>query len=120
MSFLFLQQRPQIHQNMPVQAMACVKSTPLVSNQATIRSNLVESVVALCDQVEELKADSVMLADVTATRECLTDLHLALCELMHSMIASPLTGRIFLSSPEAYVTDVARQESFQTQFASRL
>lgn len=100
--------------------MSRVHSAPLVSNQATIRSNLVESVVALCDQVEELKADSVILKDVTATRERLADLHLALCELMHSMIASPLTGRIFLSSPEAYVTEAARQESFQMQFASRL
>ena len=105
---------------MPLPTMSRVNSAPLVSNQATIRSNLVESVVALCDQVEELKADSVILTDVTATRERLTDLHLALCELMHSMIASPLTGRIFLSSPEAYVTEAARQESFQMQFASRL
>ena len=96
------------------------KAAPLARNQATIRNNLVENVVALCDVVEELKEDYVILKNTTATKERLNDLHLALCELMHSMIASPLTGRIFLSGPEAYVTEATQQESFQMQFASRL
>ena len=95
-------------------------SAPLVSNQATIRSNLVENVIVLCDMVEELKENYAILKDTKAVSERLNDVHLALCELMHSMIASPLTGRIFLSTPEAYVTEGTKQDSFQTQFASRL
>ena len=78
------------------------------------KENLVEDVLALIHVNSEfLKA--VPQGQDYAT-ECLQDMHTHLCELLSKMIASPLTGRVFMPGPDMYVGTKTRLQSLQQVF----
>ena len=76
-----------------------------------IRENLVEDVIRIVKVAETYREDTAAHGDPETTRERFNDMVVHLSELMAAMIASPLTGRIFLQPPDAYVNTETRQQS---------
>lgn len=52
---------------------------------------------------------------VEATQETVNDIHTLLCKFMTSMISSPITGRLFMANPVAYVDEETRIASLRRQ-----
>lgn len=52
---------------------------------------------------------------VEITQEAVNDMHTLLCKFMTSMISSPITGRIFMANPVAYVDEETRIASLRRQ-----
>lgn len=86
----------------------------------SIRQNLVEDVIKITQLVEQYRDDRAAHENAEQTQERFNDVHVHLCELMSAMIASPLTGRIFLPTPEEYVDEETRAQSLQEQFVSQV
>lgn len=81
-----------------------------------VKDNLVEELI---DIVKFLKASRDRVRETPSTQnemhEILDDLDLKLCNLMTSMISSPLTGRILMPTPASYVTQDQIQEGIRSQ-----
>lgn len=77
-----------------------------------IRENLPENVIDIINLVKRMKSDA-QTNPKFSTQESLEDLETHLCDLLSSMIASPLTGRIFLQAPSAYVPAEVAQSSLR-------
>lgn len=78
------------------------------------KENLVEDVLGLVAINKEFLQR--LPASETHGKECLEDMHTHLCELLSKMITAPLTGRVFLPSPEHYVSSRERLQSLQASF----
>ena len=85
-----------------------------------IRENLVEDVIRIVKVAEGFRDDPAGHGDAETTRERFNDIVVHLSELMAAMIASPLTGRIFLQPPDAYVDAETRKESLEANFLKRV
>jgi hypothetical protein len=85
-----------------------------------VRENLVEDVIRIVKVAEGFRDDPAGHGDAEQTRERFNDIVVHLSELMASMIASPLTGRIFLLPPDAYVDAETRTESVEANFLKRV
>ena len=85
-----------------------------------VRENLVEDVIRIVKVAEGFRDDAAGHGDAEKTRERFNDIVVHLSELMAAMIASPLTGRIFLQSPDAYVDAETRKESVAANFLKRV
>ena len=85
-----------------------------------IRENLVEDVIRIVKVAEDYRDDTAAHANAETTRERFNDIVVHLSEFMAAMLASPLTGRIFLQPPDAYVNTETRQESVEANFLERV
>ena len=85
-----------------------------------IRDNMIEELIKLIKLVREFRDDQKTHSDAILTKERFSDIDVHLCEIMSSMIASPLTGRIFLPPPDFYVQDDVRQASIKENFCDKI
>ena len=76
-----------------------------------IRHNLPEDVIAILQLIKRYRRDLAANRVPFDMDAALGDLETHLCDFLSSMISSPLTGRMFLSPPQAYVSDEIRQHS---------
>jgi hypothetical protein len=74
-------------------------------------------VVRLSDAIQHVKrsASRASTSGDAQTHEDLRDLETTLCRLMADMIASPMTGRLYLPNPAGYVDTDTRQASVARQ-----
>ena len=79
---------------------------------ANIKENLPEFVIDILKLVKRYREDAHRNPDFD-TLEALRDLETYLCDLLSAMIASPLTGRLFLQPPAAYVPEDEAQRSLR-------
>ena len=86
----------------------------------SIRDNLVEDVIRITKLVEQYRDDQASHENAEQVHDHFNDIHVHLCELMSAMIASPLSGRIFLAPPEAYVDAETKEASLDTQFMQKI
>ena len=86
----------------------------------SIRQNLIEDVIRITKLVEEYRDDKASHKDAEQVHEHFNDIHVHLCELMSAMIASPLSGRIFLVPPEAYVDAETKEASLDANFQQKI
>jgi hypothetical protein len=56
--------------------------------------------------------------DLESTKLEVHDIETMLCNYMKDMISSPITGRLFLPSPSAYVDEATRVASLRRQLGS--
>jgi len=80
-----------------------------------IKNNLAEDVVAIIQVVQRYRQEACTLTNFNH-HAALEDLNTHLCDLLSSMISSPITGRLYLAPPNAYVTPEQRKESLTAQF----
>ena len=85
-----------------------------------VRENLVEDVIRIVKVAEGFRDDPAGHGGAETTRERFNDIVVHLSELMAAMIARPLTGRIFLQPPDAYVDAETRKESLEANFLKRV
>tara|TARA_Y100000361_G_scaffold135567_1_gene135594 strand:+ start:63 stop:326 length:264 start_codon:yes stop_codon:yes gene_type:complete len=76
----------------------------------SIKQNLAEDVIAILNAVKRYRLEASTHPNFSI-QDTLQDIETHLCDLLTSMISSPLTGRIFLLPPSAYVTEQEREES---------
>lgn len=81
---------------------------------ACIKENLVEDVLAVISVNQD--ALNRLPASEKHGRESLQDMHVHLCELLSKMISSPLTGRVYMPTPEMYVGTKERVQSLHMVF----
>lgn len=95
-------------------------TTKQASMPLSLRENLIEDVIKITKLVEEYRDDRSAHSDAEQTQERFNDIHVHLCELMSSMISSPLSGRIFLTSPSAYVDEETREASLNENLLQKI
>ena len=78
-----------------------------------IKQNLAEDVISILNIVKRHRCEIAANRTPFDASSAFEDLETHLCDLLSSMISSPLTGRLFLSPPQAYVSEEARQSSLQ-------
>jgi len=86
----------------------------------SLRENLIEDVIKIAKLVEQYRDDRAAHSDTEKTQERFNDIHVHVCELMSSMISSPLSGRIFLTPPSAYVDEETRKQSLDKNFLKKV
>lgn len=86
----------------------------------SVRQNLVEDVIQITTLVEKYRDDKASHKIPEQVHEHFNDIHVHLCELMSAMIASPLSGRIFLAPPEAYVDAETMEASLNANFLNKM
>lgn len=101
-------------------ANARARALPVRTMPLGIRENLVEDVIRIVKIAETYRDDAAAHGDPETTRERFNDMVVHLSELMSAMIASPLTGRIFLHPPDAYVDTETREASLEENFLKRV
>ena len=101
-------------------ANARAATLPVRTMPLGIRENLVEDVIRIVKIAETYRDDAAAHGDPETTKERFNDMVVHLSELMAAMIASPLTGRIFLEPPEAYVHSETRQQSVEANFLNKV
>ena len=75
-----------------------------------IRQNLPENVISILNLVKRYRREASENPNFN-TPEALEDLETHLCDLLSSLISSPLTGRIFLQPPAAYTSEKVASDS---------
>ena len=85
-----------------------------------IRENLVENVIRITTLVEKYRDDKASHKDIVQVHENFNDIHVHLCELLSAMIASPLSGRLFLVTPEGYVSAETQKASLEQNFVQKI
>ena len=101
-------------------ANARAPALPVRTMPLGIRENLVEDVIRIVKIAETYRDDAAAHGDPETTKERFNDMVVHLSELMAAMIASPLTGRVFLQPPDAYVDAETRKESLEANFLKRV
>ena len=81
-----------------------------------IRQNLPENVISILKLVKRYRSEAAGSPNFD-TGEALGDLETHLCDLLSSMVSSPLTGRIFLQPPAAYVPHQVAQDHLHASLA---
>lgn len=80
-----------------------------------IKQNLPETVIDILNIIKRYRTEARthLHFDVHAS---LQDLETHLCDLLSSMIASPITGRLFLLPPSSYVTPQDMETNLSLHF----
>lgn len=79
----------------------------------SVRDNLVEEVVHLLAFVNTQKKKS---SDNDA--EFVNDVHFKLCNLLSAMLSAPLSGRVYLATPETYISENQKNQIIQKTFGA--
>lgn len=80
-----------------------------------IKDNLPETVVAIIQVVKRYRSEAQTNVNFDH-HAALEDLQTHLSDFLSAMIASPLTGRVFLSHPRAYISEADQEASLQQNF----
>lgn len=84
----------------------------------SVKDNLVEEVLKIVDSIraERTRVQQEPSSVTNETTDAyLADVQTLLCRLISSMISSPLSGRMSLMPPEAYITPAEREQSLNDQ-----
>lgn len=77
----------------------------------SVKDNLIEEVVQILSFVNQNKAK----CGVEST-EFVNDIHFKLCNLLSAMLSGPLSGRVYLATPESYISEAQKSDSIQKNF----
>lgn len=80
-----------------------------------ITDNLPETVVSIINVVKRYRTEAKTNVNFDH-HAALEDLQTHLSDFLSTMISSPLTGRVFLSHPRAYISEAVQEESLRRNF----
>ena len=84
-----------------------------MSKMFSVKDNLIEEVVTIIAFVNTQAA-----SDTTNLKDFKNDIHFRLCHLLSAMLSSPLTGRVYLSTPETYIDTDEKTEAIAQTFSN--
>lgn len=78
-----------------------------------------DNLIIQLSKIIQTTRTALMRSDMSASdaHEHIRDVETLLCHLMADMISSPMTGRLHLPNPEAYVDAATRRASLERQLS---